>query len=46
VEKTEKTDSGREVYYSIETDGHSKRKVAALRKEEGEWRVEKITDAI
>lgn len=46
VEKTEKTDAGREVYYSIEADGYSKRKIAALRKEEGEWRVERITDAI
>lgn len=46
VEKIEKTDGGREVYYSIEAEGISKRKKAVLRKEEGEWRVEKITDAI
>lgn len=46
VEKTEKTDEGRQVYYSIETEGASKRKIAELRKEEGEWRVRTITDAI
>lgn len=46
VEKTEKTDIGRDVYYSIETDGHSKGKIATLVKEEGEWRVKMITDAI
>ena len=46
VEKTERTDNGKDVYYSIEADVHSKRKIAALRKEGGEWRVEKITDAI
>ena len=46
VEKSEKTDAGREVHYCIEADGYSKRKIAELRKEEGEWRVEKITDAI
>ena len=46
VEKTEKTDEGRDVYYSIEADGHLKNKVASLGKEEGEWRVERIADAI
>lgn len=46
VEKTEKTDIGRDVYYSIEAHGHSKGKIATLVKEEGEWRVKMITDAI
>lgn len=46
VEKTEKTDEGRDVYYSIEAEGHLKNKVASLGKEEGEWRVERIADAI
>lgn len=46
VEKTEKTDEGRDVYYSIEAEGHLKNKVASLGKEEGEWRVRMITDAI
>lgn len=46
VEKTEKADGGRSVYYSIEAEGKSKKKKATLRKEEGEWRVGMITDAI
>jgi hypothetical protein len=46
VEKAEKTEIGRDVYYCIEAEGHSKRKIATLKKEEGEWRVEKIIDAI
>lgn len=46
IEGTEKTDTGRTVYYRIEAEGKSKRKMAALRKEEGEWRVETITDII
>ena len=46
VEKTVKTDGGRDVYYSIEAGGQSKNKIASLEKEEGEWRVRMITDAI
>lgn len=46
IEGTEKTDAGRAVYYRIEAEGKSKRKMAALKKEEGEWRVETITDII
>lgn len=46
VEKTEKTEDGRDVFYSIKTEGHSKRKKASLTKEEGEWRVKMITDVI
>lgn len=46
VERTEKTDIGRNVYYTIEVEGQSRQKMAELGKEEGEWRIGKITDAI
>ena len=46
MEKTVKTDGGRDVYYSIEAGGQSKNKIASLEKEEGEWRVRMIIDAI
>lgn len=46
IESSEKTETGRAVYYRIEAEGKSKRKMAALKKEEGEWRVEAITDVI
>lgn len=45
-ESSEKTDNGREVCYNIEAGGQSVRRKAMLRKEEGEWMVETITDAI
>jgi hypothetical protein len=46
IAKTEKTDIGRDVYYSIEADGNLKEKKATLVKEEGEWRIKTITDVI
>lgn len=46
IERTEKTDSGREVYYTINSAGESRSRKATLRKEEGEWRVETIKDVI
>ena len=46
VERSEKTDRGRDVYYSIETAGKSRSRKATLRKEEGEWRVETVKDVI
>ena len=46
IESSEKTETGRAVYYRIEAEGKNKRKMAALKKEEGEWRVEAITDII
>lgn len=46
IEKTEKADGGRYIYYCIEAEGTSKKKKATLIKEEGEWRVGMITDAI
>jgi hypothetical protein len=38
-------DDRRIVTYTLETDGLSKTKKAILRKEEGAWRVEAITEA-
>ena len=46
IERSEKTEAGRAVYYRIGTEEKSKRKIAVLKKEEGEWRVETITDVI
>ena len=46
VVKTEKAEDGRMVYYNIGFGGHTKSKVATVGKEEGEWKVKMITDAI
>ena len=46
IERSEKSDAGKDVYYCIETEGQSKKRMAKVRKEEGEWRVETITDVI
>lgn len=46
IERSEKSDAGKDIYYSIETEGQSRKRMAKVRKEEGEWRVETITDAI
>ena len=46
VEKTEKTDEGRAIYFTLEADGRSKIRKAEVKKVEGAWRVEAITDAI
>lgn len=46
VERTEKTETGRNVYYCIEAEGCAKKKKASVIKEEGEWRVRMITDVI
>ena len=46
VDRTEKTDEGRMVYYSLEVGEFSKERKALVRKEEGEWRVMEITDVI
>ena len=41
------TEDGKKVVlYALETDGHSKSRQARLKKEEGEWRIESITDRI
>lgn len=46
VDRTERTDEGRMVYYSLEVGEFSKERKAFVRKEEGEWRVMEITDVI
>jgi len=41
------TEDGKKVVlYTLEADGHSKTRQARLKKEEGEWRIEAITDRI
>lgn len=45
VTDIEKSRNIRTVFYTLTTtDGQNKEKVATLRKEEGAWRIEKITD--
>ncbi len=46
VGKTEKDGENRIVHYTIKADGMTKSKTATVAKEEGEWRVKEITDAI
>ena len=45
VSDTHKADDKRIVTYTLEADGLSKTKKATLTKEEGAWRVERITEA-
>lgn len=45
VEKVSKEDDRRIVSYTLAADGNSKTRKATLKKEEGAWRVERITDA-
>ena len=45
VEDVRKEGDNRIVHYTLETDGHSKTRKAIVKKEEGAWRVERITDA-
>ena len=45
--KVEKHNDGRAVHYTLEADGHRKERKAVVRtNEEGEWKIEDITDAI
>ena len=46
IEGSEKTEGGRKIYYKVEVEGISRQKAAVMKKEEGEWRVEAVTDAI
>ena len=47
VQKVEKADGARSVYYTIEAEGMRKeRKATVSKSEEGEWKVTAITDAI
>lgn len=45
VEDVRKEDDRRVVSYTLTADGNSKTRMATLKKEEGAWRVERITDA-
>ena len=45
VEEVSKEDDRRVVSYTLAADGNSKTRKATLKKEEGAWRVERITDA-
>ena len=45
VEDVRKEGDNRIVLYTLEADGHSKTRKAIVKKEEGAWRVERITDA-
>lgn len=45
VEEVVKEGDKRVVIYTLEADGHNKVRKATVKKEEGEWRVERITDA-
>ena len=45
VEEVKKEGDKRIVLYTLEADGHSKTRKAIVKKEEGAWRVERITDA-
>ncbi len=46
IEKIEKENDGRAVYYTLEADGHTKTRKAIVKKTEGVWKVAEITDAI
>ena len=45
MEEVKKEGDKRIVLYTLEADGHSKTRKAIVKKEEGAWRVERITDA-
>lgn len=45
VEEVKKEGEKRMVFYTLKADGHSKTRKAVVKKEEGEWKVERITDA-
>ena len=44
VTDTKKNGQGRTIFYELTFDGKIKRKTAGLKNEEGEWKVERITD--
>lgn len=44
TEKIEKNEGCREIYYIMETDGHTKKMKATVGKEDGVWKVQGITD--
>ena len=47
VIKVEKVEGGRDIFYTIETEGlHKERKATVSKNEEGAWKIKAITDAI
>lgn len=44
IDRSEKEGDKRTVTYTIKTEGQSKSRKATLKREEGEWRVEGLTD--
>ena len=46
IGKVVKNGEDREIYYSLEADGHRQERKATVKKEEGEWKVQEITGAI
>ena len=44
IDRTEKTDEGKMIYFTLEVGEFSKERKAHVKKEEGEWRVAEITD--
>lgn len=47
VIKVEKVEGGRDILYTIETEGlHKERKATVSKNEEGAWKIKAITDAI
>lgn len=46
IDKVAKENEGRTVYYRIEAEGQVRNKKAELKKEEGEWKIQAITDGI
>ena len=44
ITDTKKSEEGRTIFYELSFDGKSKTKTASMKKEEGEWKIAKITD--
>ena len=44
IDRSEKDGDKRTVTYTLKTEGQSKSRMAILKKEEGEWKVEGLTD--
>ena len=44
VTDTKKSEEGRTIFYELTFDGKSKTKTASMKREEGEWKIAKITD--
>lgn len=44
ITDTKKSEEGRTIFYELTFDGKSKTKAASMKKEEGEWKIARITD--